>query len=40
MINTNVFSNFVQILNKDYMFKVSLSIFIEIQASSQFIFNL
>jgi hypothetical protein len=35
MIKMNVFSNFVQVLNKDYMFKVSLSISIEIQASSQ-----
>jgi hypothetical protein len=34
-INMDVFFNFVQILNKDYMFNISLSIFIEIQASSQ-----
>jgi len=30
MINMNVFFNFVQILSKDYMFNVGLSIFIEI----------
>jgi hypothetical protein len=35
MINMDVFFNFVQILNKDYMFNEGLSIFIEIQASSQ-----
>jgi hypothetical protein len=35
MININIFFNFVKTLNKDYMFKVCLSIFIEIQASSQ-----
>jgi hypothetical protein len=32
MINMNIFINFAKTLNKDYMFKVSLSIFIEIQA--------
>ncbi len=32
MINMNIFFNFVKILNKNYMFKVGLSIFIEIQA--------
>jgi hypothetical protein len=40
MINMTVFFNFVQILNKDYKFKVGLSMFTEIQASSQSIFNL
>ncbi len=32
LISMNIFFNFVKILNKDYMFKVSLSIFIQIQA--------
>jgi hypothetical protein len=31
MINMNIFSNFVKILNKNYMFKICLSIFIAIQ---------
>jgi len=30
-ININVFFNFVEILNKDYVFKVCLSKFMEIQ---------
>ncbi len=31
MVNMNIFFNLVKTLNKDYMFKVGLSIFIEIQ---------
>jgi hypothetical protein len=31
MINMNIFFNFVKIWNKNYMFKICLSIFIEIQ---------
>jgi hypothetical protein len=34
MINMNIFFNFVSILSKDYIFKVGLSRFMEIQTSS------
>jgi hypothetical protein len=34
MINMNIFFNFVKTLHKDYMFKVCLSKFMEIQTSS------
>jgi hypothetical protein len=34
MINLNIFFNFVKTLSKDYIFKVGLSRFMEIQASS------
>jgi hypothetical protein len=40
MINMNIFFNFVKTLNKDYILKVGLSIFIEIQASSQYTLQL
>jgi len=36
MINMNIFFNFVKTLNKDYMFKVSLSRFMKILTSSQY----
>jgi len=34
MINMTIFFNFVNVLSKDYIFKVGLSRFMEIQASS------
>jgi len=34
-INMNIFFNFVKTLNKDYMFKVSLSRFMKILTTSQ-----
>jgi hypothetical protein len=38
MIDMNIFLKFVKILNKDYMFKIILSVFIEIQAKLKIYF--
>jgi hypothetical protein len=38
MINRNIFFIFVKALNKNYMFKVCLSIFIKIQTKLKFYF--